>query len=72
MIETFWIQKKRNIIKKIEVPKNFNNFRIVFISDIHIRLFFSKNRLNKLVKKVNTLKPEIIILGGDYVYKSLF
>jgi uncharacterized protein len=51
----------------VKIPKNFNNFKIIFISDIHYGKFFRAKRLIKIVKKINNLEADIIIIGGDYL-----
>ena len=40
--------------------------RIVFISDLHLSKR-DKKRLERIVDRVNALKPDIVLLGGDYV-----
>lgn len=40
-------------------------FRIAFISDIHINRHTPFKNINKIVNKINFIKPDIIIIGGD-------
>ncbi len=54
-------------IKNDKIQKSFNNFKIVFISDIHYGRFFRANRLIRIVNRINKLEPSIIIIGGDYL-----
>jgi hypothetical protein len=63
--QVFRVRKTRIINGK--VPKPFNNFKIVFILDIHYGRFFRAKRLIKVVNRINKLKPDIIIIGGDYL-----
>lgn len=44
-----------------------NNLKIAFISDIHLGIGVNINGLNKMVAKINNLKPDVVILGGDLV-----
>ncbi len=69
-IEPYWVQLKETDIVNNDIPESFNNTRILFVSDIHLGPLYSLNRLKNLVKRINRLKPDIILLGGDYVYKS--
>ncbi len=69
-IEAYWIQEKHIRIADNKIPPQFENTRIVFISDIHHGPYFSLARLRDLVKRVNGLAPDLILLGGDYVYSS--
>ena len=50
----------------IHLPSNMEHLRIVYISDIHWGHWFSDWDLSRLVRKVNNLYPDILILGGDY------
>lgn len=49
------------------IPLSFNGFKIVFIADIHHSPAFSRERIKRIVQKINSLKPDMILLGGDYV-----
>lgn len=50
-----------------DVPEAFEGFRIVFITDIHHGKTFSIRNLRGLVELVNGRRPDLILLGGDYV-----
>jgi uncharacterized protein len=54
----------------VDVPDSFDGFRIVFLSDIHYGQDFSIGRVEGAVKKANELRPDIVVLGGDYVSGS--
>lgn len=53
-----------------DLPEAFDGFRIVFLTDIHYNLYFSGKCLRRLVEQVNGMKPDLILLGGDYVDMS--
>ncbi len=64
-IWSFYIEPNLIVIKKYK----FNNpqkRRIVFISDLHIGKY-DKSRLKRIVKKINELKPDLVLSGGDYI-----
>ena len=69
-IEARWIRIKNVDIVSEEIPESFDGKKIVFISDIHHGPLFSIERVEKLVARINNLKPDFIFLGGDYVYNS--
>ena len=51
-----------------DVPAAFDGTRVVLFTDIHRSFYFSRERLTALVDRVNGLAPDLIVLGGDYVY----
>ena len=66
--ETYWLQVKEYTFVHRDVPPAFNGLRIAFLSDIHRSPFFSQARVRSVVEQVNSLRPDLIVLGGDYVY----
>lgn len=50
------------------LPTNFNGFKIVQISDIHLGSFHGfKSRLIEMVEMVNLQKPDLIVFTGDLI-----
>ncbi len=70
LFEPYWIEQKNYILSDTQIPQSFKGLKIVFLSDIHHGLFFSRSRLKNLVNQVNWINPDIILLGGDYVMWS--
>lgn len=68
-IESRWI-KTTEITLSSDIPASFINKKIVFITDIHHGPFLSIERIKKLVKRINALEPDIILMGGDYVHRD--
>jgi len=66
--ESRWIKITEIEIESVDVPDSFNGSKFVFISDIHRGPFLSSQRLSGIVNRINEIKPEVIILGGDYVH----
>lgn len=50
-----------------DVPASFDGATVAFISDIHYPSKFTRKRLAKMVRKLRSLSPDILLLGGDYV-----
>jgi hypothetical protein len=69
-MEPFFLSVRETEIKSLQIPAVFNGKKIVLISDIHHGPHFSIERVKSLVEKVNGLKPDIILLGGDYVHNG--
>lgn len=51
------------------LPSCFNGFRIVQISDLHFGSFKLNVREWIILSKIKTLKPDIIVVTGDFVSK---
>lgn len=67
LIEAQTYRVRRVKIKNNKIPKSFNRFKIIFISDIHYGRLFRAKRLIKIVNRINKLDPDIIVIGGDYL-----
>ncbi|HSQ33664.1 MAG TPA: metallophosphoesterase, partial [Peptostreptococcaceae bacterium] len=48
-----------------KIPREFNNFKIVNISDLHNKSFGKNNK--RLLDKIDNLKPDIVVITGDLV-----
>ncbi|MCX7861652.1 MAG: metallophosphoesterase [Bacteroidales bacterium] len=50
------------------LPKEFEGFKIIHLSDIHMGSFLNKEKfLNKIVDSCNYYKPDLIVFTGDIV-----
>ncbi len=47
------------------IPAQLDDVTILFFSDLDYNRFMNKDRLEKLVKAVNNVSPDVIIFGGD-------
>ncbi len=54
-------------MKLSRLPKEFNGFRIAQLSDIHIGPFMTSADVRHVVEMTNALKPDLIVLTGDYI-----
>ncbi|MBC7886017.1 MAG: metallophosphoesterase [Saprospiraceae bacterium] len=50
-----------------DLPKNFDGFRLVQISDIHSGSFDNKDKIIPGIEMINALKPDIVCFTGDLV-----
>lgn len=69
-VEPYLIGEKVTIIRDSDIPDNFLGKKIVFIADVHHDQYFTRERIADVVKRANSQNPDIIILGGDYVYED--
>ena len=66
MLEARLIQTDRKELKEEDLPAEANRLRIVYLSDIHYGFWFSDGDLSRLVSRVNNLRPDLVLFGGDY------
>jgi predicted MPP superfamily phosphohydrolase len=68
--EAGWITVERREISIPRLPQPFLGTVIVFLTDIHHGPFISLAYVEQIVDLANSLSPDLICLGGDYVYMS--
>ena len=49
------------------LPAGFHGFRIAQLSDLHISPFMSVSQIQRVADQVNALRPDLIVLTGDFV-----
>lgn len=69
-IEPYLLRVEQKTLAFPELPQGFDGLRVAFLSDIHYGPFFSADRLDALVSRVNALRPDLVLLGGDYANDS--
>lgn len=69
-IATKGLVTKEYKITSSSIQDNFHGFKIVHISDVHYGRTTDKKDLNNMVKEVNLLKPDIVVLTGDLIDKD--
>lgn len=66
-IATKGLVTKEYKITSSSIQDNFHGFKIVHISDVHYGRTTDKKDLNNMVKEVNLLKPDVVVLTGDLI-----
>ena len=66
LLEARLLNTERVKLKADQLPAEANNLRIVYLSDIHYGFWFSDGDLNRLVSRINSLRPDLVLFGGDY------
>ena len=66
------ISVERRTIRLDRLPEQFRGLRIVQISDFHYAEYTEPFFLREIVREVNRLKGDIVLLNGDYVTIGLF
>ena len=54
-------------IRHNRIPREFNGYKIIQLSDIHVGAMVGHRILKKIINKVNKLKPDLIVLTGDII-----
>ena len=63
------LQITRYVFAYENLPKSFDGYRIVQISDMHGKTFGSKN--TALSNKIKSLKPDILLITGDMMSSTI-
>ena len=58
-------------IKNIKLDAELNGLKIVQFSDIHYGTSINEKELDKAIKKINELKPDIVVFTGDLLDKNI-
>lgn len=70
LFEPYWLETKITYFETSDLPPAFENYRILFLSDIHHSELFPAAQIAKVVTTGNNLKPDLILLGGDYAFRG--
>ncbi len=67
-----YINARNSHIRKLEFNINkqagkIASLKIAFVSDIHLGNIIGNGRLTQLVSMINSIQPDIVLLGGDVV-----
>jgi uncharacterized protein len=54
------------------LPSSFHGYRIVQISDIHLDEFTEPYFLERVIRRVNALAPDLVLITGDFVTLGAF
>ena len=54
-------------IESDKISKEFDNYKIIHITDIHLGQWITKEKLDGVVDIINKLEADSIVLTGDYV-----
>ncbi|MFI3299930.1 MAG: metallophosphoesterase [Candidatus Gastranaerophilales bacterium] len=66
-VYAFFVEPNIILTKKYTITnKDLSGLKIVFVGDFHIRPY-QKNKLKRIVTKINSQNPDIILSIGDYI-----
>lgn len=68
LVDRFMIDVREVEIARTDIPKSFDGYRIVQISDLHTGTFGNDTAfVSRLVDKINSLSPDLVVFTGDIV-----
>lgn len=67
LIEVRMLKVNEEKIVSELLPDSFHGMKIVHFSDLHYGTTINKKNINKIVDKINLLKPDILIFTGDLI-----
>lgn len=70
-VSTSGLKVKEYHLTNSNITDNFNGFKIIHISDIHYGRVINNKRLEEIVEKINSLKPDIVVLTGDLIDRNV-
>ncbi|BAQ61597.1 Ser/Thr protein phosphatase family protein [Geminocystis sp. NIES-3708] len=65
-IEPQWIELKNIDLNLPKLSQEFEGWKIVQVSDIHISEWMTEKRLENIVNLINEQTPDIVVLTGDF------
>ncbi|MGN0779472.1 MAG: metallophosphoesterase [Aristaeellaceae bacterium] len=68
--EPYLLEVESVTLTSSDLPADIGQLRVVYLTDIHQGAFFAQSRVNELVKRINALNADIVLLGGDYAEDS--
>lgn len=70
-IDRHWLEVTRHDIRLSGLADAFDGLRIAQLSDIHMDEFTEPYFVHHVVERINLMKPDMVLLTGDYVSNGL-
>ncbi len=67
-VEPQWVEVVHQELTLPRLAPEFDGYKIVQISDMHLDEYFEQSRLMRFVRLVNEQKPDLIAITGDFVH----
>jgi predicted MPP superfamily phosphohydrolase len=69
-LEAKWCRVARQVVALPNLPSTFRGTTVALISDVHHGPFVPLAYVRHIVETTNSLKPDLVLLAGDYVSSS--
>jgi uncharacterized protein len=66
-VERHWIDLEHVDIRLTNLPEAFRGYRIVHMADFHYGEYSEPTYIRSIVRTVNQLRPDLIVLTGDFI-----
>ena len=66
LLEAKWCRLRRATARLPNLPAAFQGMTVAFLSDVHHGPFVPRSYVRSIVAMTNDLKPDLVLLGGDY------
>jgi predicted MPP superfamily phosphohydrolase len=70
LVETHWLGVSRHKYVLRDLPPELDGLRVVQLTDVHHGPTLTLDYVRRVVRTTNALKPDLVLLTGDYVYRS--
>ena len=67
-LEAKWCRLRRATVALPNLPRSFEGTTVAFLSDVHHGPFVPRSYVRSIVAMTNDLKPDLVLLGGDYCH----
>ena len=71
-IEPDWLEVVRTTIPSKRIPSEFEGYQVAQLSDLHVSDDRSVARLHKAIDEIMAIKPDLIVLTGDFITMGVF
>jgi len=65
------VETKRLTLRFTNLPKVFDGFQIIQLSDLHASFWVGRRYLEQVVARVNTLNKDLVVITGDMITGSV-
>ena len=69
-VEARMLSPQTHTLYVTNLPSNLKNIKIAYASDFHQSAWFGQSKVNDVIRRLNNMSADIIILGGDYATDS--
>lgn len=69
-VSTYGFDVREYAVKSTTIPSSYHGLKIVHLSDLHYGRTTNEEKLEKIVKKINYIKPDLVFITGDIIDRN--